>query len=141
MKKPGIGLGQLKSRGLEFREEKMVTKGFGLFDISKGERITVQITKNAPPPTNTSCTVSALTGAAWSPQPPDGGTGGFTGPTTVGAQVNFGILFNFVPAPNPPAAGAIEFYVVTISGTTGPPFPQLVAGPALTNRTYGFTVV
>ncbi len=110
-----------------------------LFDVAPAERITIQITKSGA---GGAAKVGDLTNATWAPKPDDNGTsGGFAAPAAAGSTVSFGILFNFIPAPAPPASGGPDTFSVTISGSNGGSFPQLIFGPGFTTRTYSFTVV
>lgn len=108
----------------------------GLFSAQPGERITVDVVKSFAP---YSVKPSDLIGGTWSPRPPDAGglnaQGGFAMPSN---DVNFSLLFNFIPGAAPDSEG--DFYMVTLTGSNGGAFPQMIFGPGFTTRTYRFQV-
>ena len=118
----------------------MVIVGPGQFKVTSHENITVLIAKSIAP---YSAEVSDLSNGSWNPKPNNNGgltaQGAFSCPTAQGDTTSFGILFNFVPSPTDDD-GSGDFYNVTIKGSNGGEYPQMIFGPGFTTRTYQFEV-
>ena len=117
----------------------MTIVGPGQFTLAAGEQVLVSIEKSVDPYL---VTVSDLINAVWTPTPmpaPGGlqAAGGFTAPSS-GTNVGFAILFNF--APGVAGNGLSDFYTVTITGSLGGSFPQIVFGPGFVTQNYFFQV-